>query len=110
MSTSDASFYRWQNDALLLFCHLQPNASRSEFAEAFASDTHGARLKIRIAAPAVDGKANARLIEFLAAQFAVPKRAIEIVSGAGARQKTVRIESPRQLPPALSIAPPPATL
>jgi len=89
----------------MLFCHLQPKASRDEFA-----GQHGERLKIRITAPPVDGKANAHLIEFLAAQFAVAKQAVTIVSGETGRQKTVRIENPRQLPAALSIAPPSATL
>ena len=97
--------YRWQDGALLLFCHLQPGASRAEFA-----GLHGERLKIRIDAPPVDGKANAELIAFVAAQFGVAKKAVSIVSGASGRQKTVRIEMPATLPPALSIAPPEPTL
>lgn len=89
----------------MLFCHLQPKASSDEF-----SGRHGDRLKIRIAAPPADGQANAHLIEFLAVQFAVAKQAVRIVSGATGRQKTVRIENPQQLPAALSIAPPRASL
>jgi uncharacterized protein (TIGR00251 family) len=54
---------------LILELHVQPGAKRSEFA-----GTHGARIKLRLAAPAVDGKANAALVEFLADYFAVPKR------------------------------------
>jgi len=99
------SWYRWQKDALLLFCHLQPQASRDEFA-----GQHGERLKIRIQAPPVDGKANARLIAFLAKRFGVVKGAVSIESGASGRQKTVRIEHPALLPPELSIASPEATL
>jgi uncharacterized protein (TIGR00251 family) len=102
---SDAAFYRWQDGALTLFCHLQPKASRDEFA-----GQHGDRLKIRITAPPVDGKANAHLIEFLAAQFGVAKQAVSIVSGDSGRQKTVRIDKPKQLPAALSIAPPAVNL
>lgn len=98
-------FYRWQDGALTLFCHLQPKASRDEFA-----GQHGDRLKIRITAPPVDGKANAHLIAFLAAQFGVAKQAVSIVSGDSGRQKTVRIENPKQLPAALSIAPYEASL
>ena len=105
MISETARFYRWQGGALLLFCHLQPKASRDEFA-----GQHGERLKIRVTAPPVDGKANAHLIEFLAAQFSVPKQAVTIVSGDTGRQKTVRIENPRQLPAALSIAPPASNL
>ena len=94
------SFYRWQDGALLLSCHLQPGASRAEFA-----GLHGERLKIRIDAPPVDGKANARLIVFLAAQFDVAKQAVTIVSGLSGRQKIVRIENPAAIPAALPIVP-----
>jgi uncharacterized protein (TIGR00251 family) len=68
---SDGTFYRWQNGDLLLFCHLQPQASRDEFAGTIAgsADIHVERLKIRITAPPVDGRANIQLIAFLAKQF-----------------------------------------
>lgn len=98
-------YYQWRGTDLLLFCHLQPQASRAEFA-----GQHGERLKIRITAPPVDGKANAHLIAFLAREFGVAKQAVQIVSGTTGRQKTVVIEQPQTLPTALSIAPPPTTL
>ncbi|MDB6063442.1 MAG: hypothetical protein JWM78_3545 [Verrucomicrobiaceae bacterium] len=94
----------------MLFCQLQPNASRDEFSCPVCSDKYGERLKIRVTAPPIDGKANAHLIKFLAAQFGVAKQAVRIVSGDGARQKTVRIENPQQLPVALAIAAAPAQL
>lgn len=100
-----ATHYRWQHDSLLLFCHLQPQAVRNEFA-----GLHGDRIKIRIAAPPIDGRANSQLIDFLADQFGVPKRSVRIVSGESGRQKTVGIERPARLPAALSIAPPSTTL
>lgn len=99
------AFYRWQGDTLMLLCHLQPNARSSEFA-----GEHGGRLKIRIHAPAVEGRANAELIAFLAQQFGVAKQAVSIAAGAGSRQKTVAIAAPAQLPPALAIASPGSTL
>jgi len=99
------SWYRWRDGALLLSCHLQPQAARDEFA-----GLHGERLKIRIQAPPVDGKANARLIAFLAERFGVAKNAVSIESGASGRQKTVRIDQPALLPAELSIASPGATL
>lgn len=98
-------FYRWQDGTLTLFCQLQPKASRDEFAGLLATDKYGNRLKIRITAPPVDGKANAHLIAFLAAQFGVAKQAVSISSGDSGRQKTVRIQNPQQLPAVLSIAP-----
>lgn len=91
-------FYRWQGDALLLSCHLQPKASADEFVGA-----HGDRLKIRITAPPVDGKANAHLIAFLATSFGVAKQAVTIERGDTGRQKTVRIVSPAVLPEVLGI-------
>ena len=48
------------------------------------------RLKIKITAPPVDGKANAALIEFLSKHFRVPKSTIEILRGATIPEKTVR--------------------
>lgn len=95
------SHYRWQDGDLLLFCHLQPGAKRDEWA-----GLHDGRLKLRIAAPPVEGKANARLIAFVAAQFKVPRQAVSLVSGDSGRRKTLRIAGPLEPPPALGIAPP----
>ena len=53
----------------------------------------GEWLKIRIAAPPKDGKANQALIEFLAHLFSVPKNCIEIKSGFASRRKVVQIRS-----------------
>ena len=85
--------FQWQGKDLLLFCHLQPNASKNEF-----SGLHGDRLKIRIKAPAVDGKANAAIIEFLSREFSVAKNQVIIEQGELGRQKTIRIQSPQKIP------------
>ena len=99
------AFYRWdENGCLLLFCHLQPSASRDEFV-----GQHGERLKIRIAAPPVDGKANSQLIKFIAKQFAVTRARVCIDSGESGKLKTLRIIEPGRLPPALGISSAPAT-
>jgi len=66
---------------------VQPGASRSEFA-----GRHGERLKVRLAARAVDGKANQALVEFLAEHYKVPKRNVRIESGLKSRQKRVVID------------------
>ncbi len=92
------SFYRWDGEDLILDCHLQPKASRDEFA-----GLHGERLKIRLTAPPVDGKANAQLLAFLAAAFSVSKSQVSLESGQQSRQKRVRIRQPRQLPEALEL-------
>ncbi len=77
----------------MLTLHVQPGAKRTEVA-----GVHGDALKIRLAAPPVDGKANAALLRFLAAAFGVPQRAVTLVRGETSRQKTVRIEAPRERP------------
>jgi len=92
------SFYRWDGEDLILDCHLQPKASCDEFA-----GLHGERLKIRLSAPPVDGKANAKLLAFLADAFAVSKSQVSLESGQQSRQKRVRIKQPRQLPAVLEL-------
>ncbi|WP_269542508.1 DUF167 domain-containing protein [Cerasicoccus fimbriatus] len=63
-----------------------PKASRSEV----VGWQEGA-LKVRIAAPPVDGKANAELLKFLAKYLGVAKRDVALVSGEGSRRKVVEI-------------------
>ena len=65
---------------------MQPGARVSEFA-----GRHGDRIKVRLAARAVDGKANEALIEFLAAHYGVAKRDVRITAGLKSRQKRVVI-------------------
>jgi uncharacterized protein (TIGR00251 family) len=67
--------------------HVQPRASRTELA-----GLHGDALKVRLAAPPVDGAANEALVIFLSERFAVPRRTVRIVSGAQSRAKTVEID------------------
>jgi hypothetical protein len=52
---------------------------------------HGDALKIRIAAPPVEGAANHELIRFLAARLAVPRNAITITAGVRGRRKIVAV-------------------
>ena len=75
--------------AWLLTLHVQPGARATAI-----QGRHGDALKVRLAAPPVDGKANAELVRFLAETLQVPRSALEIVAGQASRQKRVRIESP----------------
>lgn len=98
-------FYEWQGDALILRIKAQPKASKDEFCEVL-----GERLKIRITAPPVDGKANQHLIKFLARQFKVKQSQIELLAGETSRDKRFIIYAPQRIPDNLqSIIRPPAT-
>jgi uncharacterized protein len=78
---------------LTLTLHVQPGASRTEYA-----GLHGGAHKVRLAAPPTEGRANAALVAFLADAFGVRARDIAIVSGTTARRKIVRITHPRARP------------
>lgn len=71
---------------LSLSLHVQPGARQSGFA-----GLHGAALKLRLAAPPVDGKANAALCAFLAAFLGLPRSAVQLIAGDTSRQKVVRL-------------------
>ena len=71
---------------------LTPKGGRDAI-EGWQSDAAGRRvLKARVSAPPEDGKANAALIELVAAALAVGKSRVRIVSGHSARVKTVEVE------------------
>ena len=56
------------------------------------------RLKVRLTAPPVDGKANIALCKFIAKSFAVANSQVELISGSNNRQKRLLIHSPKKLP------------
>jgi len=70
----------------LLELHVQPGAKTTAVV-----GEHGGRLKLKIAAPAVDNKANAHLLAWLATQLGLPKSAVRLVRGESSRQKTVAV-------------------
>ena len=72
----------------LLQLWIQPKASKPGFA-----GIHGDRLKVRVAASPVDGRANRELVRFLAGILELAPASIELVAGFTSRQKTVRIEA-----------------
>lgn len=80
------SWLRTDGDDVILNLHIQPGAKKSEVV-----GLHGNALKIRLAAPPVDGKANAALIAFIAARVGVGKTAVALISGETSRSKRVRI-------------------
>jgi uncharacterized protein (TIGR00251 family) len=70
-----------------LTLHVQPRARRTEVA-----GLHGDAIRVRLAAAPVDGAANDELVRFLAERFGVPRRAVRLVAGAGARRKVVEVD------------------
>ena len=69
-----------------LLLHVQPGATRSEIV-----GRHGDALKVRIAAPAVDNRANAALIVLLSDALGIRKSAVVIRQGSSGRRKLVEI-------------------
>lgn len=90
------SWFRREGNLLYLQLHVQPGAKKSEFA-----GLHGERLKLKIHAPPVDGKANAVLVEFLSQQFGTGKDGISLIQGMQSRHKTVCIAGAQQIPSGL---------
>lgn len=72
-----------------LAVRVQPGARRSE-----VIGTHGDALRVRVAAPAVDGKANEALVEIIAAHFGIHRRMIAISRGHTSRSKVIEITVP----------------
>ena len=94
-----AEHFVWQGQDLLLRCHFQPGAASNDIV-----GLHGDRLKLRITAPPVDGKANDHIIRWFATLFAVTRDSITIVQGTSSRQKNILIRSPQTLPDALLVS------
>jgi uncharacterized protein len=74
-------------DGAILTVHIQPKASTTE-----CVGIHGDALKIRVAAPPVDGAANDELIRFLARQLSISTSSVGIHSGASGRHKRVLVK------------------
>jgi hypothetical protein len=74
-------------DGAILTVHIQPKASTTE-----CVGIHGDAIKIRVAAPPVDGAANEELIRFLARQLSIPTASVRIDSGASGRHKRVLVK------------------
>jgi uncharacterized protein (TIGR00251 family) len=72
--------------SLILSLHVQPGAKKTGFA-----GYYGDAAKVRLAAPPVDGKANAALCAFVAEVCAVPKSAVSLISGETSRTKRISV-------------------
>ena len=72
---------------LKLSIHATPGARHTE-----AAGAHGGALRVRLAAPPVDGKANAALIEWAAQAFGVPRARVQLLHGVSGRQKLLGVQ------------------
>lgn len=91
-----ADWYRIHGEVVTLTLHVQPGAKRSEIA-----GLHGDALKIRLAAPPVEGRANEALLKLVAQLFDVPLRQVELKQGGQSRHKVVAITGSRIGPESL---------
>jgi uncharacterized protein len=64
-----------------------PNAPRDEVVGWL-----GSALKVKVHAPALEGRANDALLEFFAEELAVPRRTVTLLRGDKSRQKVIRID------------------
>jgi uncharacterized protein (TIGR00251 family) len=83
-----ADWLRIGDGKMTLTLHIQPGAKKTEVA-----GLYGDALKIRLAAPPVDGKANAALIGFVAERLQLAKSAIHLKSGQTSRRKVLEVEA-----------------
>lgn len=76
--------------AVRLVLHVQPGAKRNSVV-----GIHGDALKIAVAAPPVDGRANEAICIFVAELLRVPARSVSVVAGATSRRKVLSISDAR---------------
>ncbi|HEX9242111.1 MAG TPA: DUF167 family protein [Anaeromyxobacter sp.] len=77
---------RESSDGAVLELLVQPRASKTRVV-----GEHDGRLKLQLAAPPVDGEANAALLAFLADALSVKRAAVALLAGESGRKKRVRI-------------------
>jgi uncharacterized protein len=91
-------WYRRNGEVITLTLHIQPGAKRSEIV-----GLHGEALKIKLAAPPIEGRANDALLKFIADLFAVPLRNVELKQGGQSRHKVVAVSGSKVEPESLLI-------
>jgi uncharacterized protein len=91
-----SAWYRRNGEVLTLTLHVQPGAKRTE-----VTGLHGEALKIRLAAPPIEGRANEALLKFIAESFGVPMRQVELKQGGQSRHKVVAVTGSKVEPDSL---------
>ena len=84
--------FQRQGDTVRLLVRVTPRAGRTAVAGLVQTADGQTALAVRLAAPPVDGAANAALIDLLASRLRLPKSAIRIVNGETGRLKRLEID------------------
>ena len=90
------AWYVNSGDSITLILHVQPGAKYTSVA-----GLHGDALKIRLAAPPIEGRANDALLRFIADFFKVPVRNVELKQGEQSRHKRVAVRDSPIIPDSL---------
>ena len=98
-STDSLSCLAFRGDGVLLQFSVMPNAKRTE-----VDGLHDGALRVRLAAPPIDGRANEALVAWLAKSLGVPKRDVEVLRGESSRRKQVAIAVSRDVAAAWLVA------
>ena len=91
-SSNLADPFTVQEDQILLAVRITPKASRNAIGAVLALPDGRNALSVRIAAPPVDGAANAELIAYMAKALAISRSAVTIRSGATGRLKIIELK------------------
>ncbi len=81
-----AGWYQRSGEVITLVLHVQPGAKQTSVA-----GLHGEALKIRLAAPPIEGRANEALLRYIADRFGVPLRNVELKQGGQSRHKRIAV-------------------
>lgn len=76
-----------RGNGCVLRLHVVPRSSKTTVVGLYDS-----RVKVRVAAPPVDGKANAEIVAWLAKSLSVSRSDVDIRGGATAKRKSVHID------------------
>jgi hypothetical protein len=97
MSSDSKSFCRWEGETLVLNILGTPSAKRNAIGK-----PKGTQLKVSVTASPEEGKATDHMVRFLAKEFGVSPKDIEVVFGRFNVNKQLRIHSPKNLPAVIS--------
>jgi len=75
-----------RGDGVLLLVSVMPNAKRTQ-----VDGLHDGTLRVRLAAPPIEGRANDALVAWVAKQLKVPRRDVELLRGESSRRKQLAV-------------------